>query len=188
MKLASVYGSAGPPGRLWSACELVNAHLRDSEFEVSSVSVRDIPAEWADGRPLAEYCDELRSAVAAVADADACLIFTPVYRASVPGPLKNLIDILPLAALEGKTVLLVSVGAGADHRLAVDNGLRHVLGWFGAVPMPTSVYLTNAQFNDKRPDEDAALLLRRAADSLVSFTRGVTGVTFEPRPLAAAWR
>lgn len=188
MKIASVYGSAGQPGRLWSAFELVNAHLRECDIDVSPVSLRDIPAEWADGRPLSEYGDQLRSAVATLSAADACVLVTPIYRASVPGPLKNLIDILPLEALEGKPVSLVAVGATADHRLAMDNGLRHVLGWFGAAPLPTSVYLTNARFSEKQPDHDAARQLRAAADSLVAFTRAVAGVAFEPRPLASAWQ
>lgn len=187
MRIASVYGSAGPPGRLWSVFELVNEHLWGNN-EVAQVSVRDMPAEWADGRPLADHSDEIRSAVAALHAADGCAIFTPIYRASVPGPLKNFLDLVPLEALENKPVLLVSVGAAADHRLAVEDGLRHVLAWFGAVPLPTPVYLTHTRFTAGDPDDDAGRELRRAADSLVALASRLRGVRLEPRPLAASWR
>ena len=58
------------------------------------------------------------------------LIAAPVYRASFPGVLKNLLDITPVEALQNKPVGIVAMGGSPHHYLAVDNQLRQVLEFF----------------------------------------------------------
>lgn len=40
-----------------------------------------------------------QQAVASVGDADGVVIFSPTYRTSIPGVLKNLLDLTPVASL-----------------------------------------------------------------------------------------
>ena len=56
--------------------------------------------------------------------AGAVLIGAPVYRASFPGVLKNLLDIAPVEALQNKPVGILAMGGSAHHYLAVDTQLR----------------------------------------------------------------
>jgi FMN reductase len=95
--------------------------------------------------------------VKALADADAVLLASPVYRASFTGALKNLLDLTPIEALRGKAVGIVAMGASAHHYLGVDGHLRHVLAWFGALVAPTSVYLEPAHFKEGTLADPAAL-------------------------------
>ena len=70
----------------------------------------------------------------------------PVYRASYPGVLKNLLDQTPPEGLQNKPVGIVAMGGSPHHFLGVDWQLREVLTWFGALVAPTSVYLTGNDF------------------------------------------
>jgi NAD(P)H-dependent FMN reductase len=114
------------------------------------------------------------------------LIAAPVYRASFPGVLKNFFDILPVGALQGKPVGIVAMGASAHHYLAVDGQLRHVMGWFGALVAPTSVYLTGADFRDgELASEIARGDLTALVQTLVTLMRRLDRAALGPPPLAA---
>src|SRR4029077_12954212 len=80
----------------------------------------------------------------------------PVYRASFPGVLKNLLDITPVEALQNKPVGIVAMGGSPHHYLAVDSQLRAVLAWFGALVAPTGVYVTGGDFRDGQLASDSA--------------------------------
>ena len=93
---------------------------------------------------------------AAIAAADAVLLASPVYRASFTGALKNLLDLTPVEALRAKPVGIVAMGATLHHYLGVDWQLRAVLAWFGALVVPTSVYLESGHFQDGQLADPAA--------------------------------
>jgi FMN reductase len=113
------------------------------------------------------------------------LIAAPVYRASFPGVLKNLLDIAPVEALQAKPVGIVAMGGSAHHYLAVDTQLRQVLGWFGALVAPTSVYLTGADFRDGQLAAEAARTdLVALVDTLLLLLRRLGPASLGPTPLA----
>ena len=94
---------------------------------------------------LADYDDAaIARAVRAVADADAIVIATPIYKASYTGLLKAFLDLLPQDGLAGKLVLPLATGGGHAHTLALDYALRPVLHALGAKQVFTSIY-ANAQ-------------------------------------------
>ena len=153
-----VVGAATPPGRLAAAvaaaAEAVRSNAEDIQVDVMNLA--ETPIDTCDGRPLDGYGADTRQAVDRIATAAAVLIAAPVYRASFPGVLKNLLDIVPVEALQGKPVGIVAMGGSAHHYLAVDTQLRQVLGWFGALVAPTGVYLTGADFRDGQLTAEAA--------------------------------
>ena len=187
-RLLMLIGAATPPGRLASAIAAAaeGVHGVVSDIEVGVMNLAEVPIETCDGRPLDEYGAETRHAVGRIAGAAAVLIATPVYRASFPGVLKNLLDIAPVEALRGKPVGIVAMGGSAHHYLAVDTQLRQVLGWFGALIAPTSVYLTGADFRDGRlSSEPARTDLIALTDTLAILARRLDPASFGPPPLAA---
>jgi FMN reductase len=104
--------------------------------------VRDLPAR---ALLLADYDDAaIARAVRAVADADAIVIATPIYKAAYTGLLKAFLDLLPQDGLAGKLVLPLATGGGHAHTLALDYALRPVLHALGAKQVFTSIY-ANAQ-------------------------------------------
>jgi len=108
----------------------------------AQLHVRDLPAR---ALLLADYDDAaIARALRAVADADAIVIATPIYKASYTGLLKAFLDLLPQDGLAGKLVLPLATGGGHAHTLALDYALRPVLHALGAKQVFTSIY-ANAQ-------------------------------------------
>ena len=187
-RLLMLIGAATPPGRLAAAitvaAEAVRGDARDIDIDVMNLVETTI--EICDGRPLDGYGADTRQAVDRIAAAAAVLIAAPVYRASFPGVLKNLLDIVPVGGLQGKPVGIVAMGGSAHHYLAVDTQLRQVLGWFGALVTPTSVYLTGADFRDGQLASDSARKdLVALADTLLILLHRLNSVPLGPTPLAA---
>ncbi len=123
----------------------------------------------------------------AVAGARAVLLATPVYRGTYSGVLKNLLDLLPVEALQGKPVAIAAMGASDHHHLGVDWQLRAVLVWFGSLVAPTSVDLTSRDFADGVPGERAARALDELLEGLVALA-GARPAALGPPPLAARRR
>ena len=187
-KLLMLVGAATPPGRLAGAIEFAakTAGALAEDIAVDILNLADTPVETCDGRALDDYGEATRRAVAAIGDAGAVLIAAPVYRASYPGVLKNLLDIAPVEALQNKPVGIVAMGGSAHHYLAVDTQLRAVLGWFGALVAPTSVYLTGGDFKDGQLAAEAARAdLTGLTDTLVLLARRLDPAALGPKPLAA---
>ena len=187
-RLLMLIGAATPPGRLAAAIsvavEIVRSDARDIEVDVMNLGETAI--DICDGRPLERYGEDTRRAVDRIAAAAAVLIAAPVYRASFPGVLKNLLDILPVEGLQGKPVGIVAMGGSAHHYLAVDTQLRQVLGWFGAVVAPTGVYLTGADFSDGTLTSASARKdLGALTDTLLILLRRLNPAALGPAPLAA---
>ncbi|WP_317201745.1 NADPH-dependent FMN reductase [Janthinobacterium sp.] len=130
----------------------------------SRLHVRDLPA-----RALlhADFNDvSIVRALAAVADADAVVISTPVYKASYTGILKAFLDLLPQDGLAGKLVLPLATGGSQSHMLALDYALRPVLHALAARHVLTSIYATAQQLEW---NEERGLTLEPAIAARVSL-------------------
>jgi FMN reductase len=186
MRLVAVVGAVTPPGRLNAAMHAaVEAAAARPGVSASLLSLADYRLGYADGRPLESLTDDAPRVVKALADADAVLLASPVYRASFTGALKNLLDLTPLEALHGKAIGIVAMGASAHHYLGVDNHLRQVLAWFGALVAPTSVYLESAHFKEGKLADPSVV---NALNELVATTLTLAGhppKDLGPPPLAA---
>ena len=89
--------------------------------------------------------DEARDAIAA---ADIVVIATPVYRATYTALTKSIFDLLPPGGLADTVVIPIASGAGPDHRLAVDHGLRPLVASLEGWTTPTGVYATRDEVAD----------------------------------------
>jgi FMN reductase len=186
--LLMIICAATPPGRLAAAVAIAveTAQAKHRDIPIEILSLADAQIDTCDGRPLGAYGEATRQAVAQIASAAAVLIAAPVYRASFPGVLKNLLDIAPVEALQAKPVGIVAMGGSPHHYLAVDTQLRPVLAWFGALLAPTSVYLTGGDFQEGRlTSESARSDLAGLTDTLIMLSRRLDPASLGPLPLAA---
>ena len=185
--ITALLGSVTPPGRLSSA---VTGALTRAEAGGHTTTFLDLGAMsigFADGRPLDQLSDDTPALVKSIAVADAVLLATPIYRGTLTGALKNALDLLPIEALQGKPVGIVAMGATLHHFLGAESHLRDILAWFGAITLPTGVYLSSADFKDGVLTDAAAGTLDELVAALVSFA-GATkaGLSLGPAPLAGA--
>ena len=186
VSITAILGSVTPPGRLSSAVSgaLERATSRGHTTELLDLS--QLSLGFADGRPLEQLTDDTSRLVQAVQRADAVVLATPVYRATLTGALKNALDLLPVEALQGKPVAVIAMGATLHHTLGPESHLRDILAWFGAVQLPTSVYLSSADFADGRLTPEAAAGLDELLDTLAAFASAQ--LPAGPVPLAARSR
>jgi FMN reductase len=154
--LLAILGSATPPGRLRRAVAEALDRAAAAGAEVELIDLAERAVAPADGRPPAELGDDTEAVLAAIAGADAVLLATPVYRGSLTGVLKNLLDHVPVEALERKPTAIVAMGASAHHYLGAERHLRDVLSFFGADLLPVAGYLTSADFDAGEPNAAAA--------------------------------
>lgn len=187
VRVLMIVGAATPPGRLAAAIAMAaEAGRAIQDVTVEVLNLAEAPIEICDGRPLDKHNEATQRAVGSIEAANAALIAAPVYRASYPGVLKNLLDVAPVSSLQNKPVGILAMGGSPHHFLGVDWQLRQVLGWFGALVTPTSVYITGSDFKDGQlAGESARKDLAALTQTLVTLARALDPASIGPIPLAA---
>ncbi|WP_295550216.1 NADPH-dependent FMN reductase [uncultured Pseudacidovorax sp.] len=138
-----IAGSPSAPSRSTALLHAVTDRLAQRDVETRLLQVRDLPAAALLAADVS--APAIAQAVAALADAPAIVVATPVYKAAYSGLLKTFLDLLPQTALKGKTVLPLATGGSPHHMLALDYALRPVLQSLGARHILPGVYASDAQ-------------------------------------------
>jgi FMN reductase len=126
--VASILLLCGSPARragTAAVLDTVGTRLRAHGHATRLVRLRDL----APGPLLAGRTDDpgLASAIAAVRDATAVVIATPLSLGSFSGLLKGFLDVLPAGALARKNVLPVATGTAPADDATAERVLRPVL-------------------------------------------------------------
>ena len=143
------------------------------KVDLIDLSERDLV--FCDGRPPAEYTGDTAVAIEQARAAQAFLIGTPIYRATYTGALKNLFDLIPDDALWGKVAGLIATGGSDHHYLALELGLKPILGFFEMHAVPGTVYAPSAAFQEGQPSETLRENVRRLAVDTVALARTIGG-------------
>ena len=143
MTILLLAGSPSAPSRSTRLLHYTGERLALLGHRHQKLQVRDLPAT---ALLQADFGNAgLLAARALVANADALVIATPVYKAAYSGVLKAFLDLLPQDGLAGKLVLPLATGGSQSHMLALDYALRPVLSSLGARHVLPSIYATDAQ-------------------------------------------
>jgi NAD(P)H-dependent FMN reductase len=186
VKLVAVVGSAVPSGKTRAAIEVIvrAAAECDPAFESDIIDLSRERVSLLDGRALDKYEDQTASVIGRISHGDVFVLGSPIYRGAYTGAFKNLLDLVPLEALEGKVVGIVATGASADHYLAIDYQFRGLLAWFNAYVLPGSVYLDNDAYTaGKVTGQQALTYLDQLAKSLVAVAGRLVGIPALPPSL-----
>ena len=170
MYVVTLAGSPSQRSRSAVLLDVARRWLHERGVEVRSYQVRDFAAEDLlharfDSPQVLELLEQ-------VARADGLVIATPVYKASIAGALKVLLDLLPERALSHKVVLPLATGGSSAHMLAVDYALKPVLAALKAQEMLHGVFAEDSQIAYATADAPAQLepaLERRLLESLEQF-------------------
>ncbi|HAR53323.1 MULTISPECIES: NAD(P)H-dependent oxidoreductase [Roseovarius] len=138
-RIVALAGSPSPVSTTGRVLERILSDLNMS-FETELIQLVDIPADdlFAPEIPSGGRMDK---ALAAIEAADAIIVGTPIYKASLSGMLKSFIDRMPQYGLAGKVVLPVGTGGSLAHALALDYALRPILQSMGARQIIQAVFL-----------------------------------------------
>ncbi|WP_406387417.1 CE1759 family FMN reductase [Streptomyces sp. NBC_00887] len=83
---------------------------------------------------------KVKDAIAQLAESDAIIAATPVYKAGISGLFKSFADLIDNDLLIAKPVILAATGGSARHSMVVDDHLRPLFAFLRTIPMPTSLY------------------------------------------------
>lgn len=145
MSVLLIAGSPSVSSRSARLLDYVEALLLRAGHAAERLAVRELPAQallHADvEHPL------LLAAQERVAQAQAVVVATPVYKAAYSGILKAFLDLLPQTGLAGKLALPIATGGSFAHMLALDYALRPVLSALSARHVLPSIYAVDKQIS-----------------------------------------
>ncbi|OZI74873.1 NADPH-dependent FMN reductase [Bordetella genomosp. 12] len=143
MTIITLAGSPSQRSRSTSLLRHVGQALARHGHDIDELGLQDVPAQdLIEGRYASPAAAALR---ARVADARVLIVASPIYKASLAGGLKALLDLLDEKALAGKVVLPIATGGSAAHLLALEYGIKPVLSALGARHILAGVYATDKE-------------------------------------------
>ena len=120
----------------------------DEHVVTELVDLRDYEVEFVRGIPVTEYNQDTQDVISKLNEADVIVIGTPIYQASIPGVLKNVIDHLAPNCFKGKVVGIVTNGGSEKHFLMTEYQLKPILSYFKAILPLNNVFLHTSCFGE----------------------------------------
>src|SRR5690625_5060554 len=103
MKIVGLSGSiAGSKTRTAMDYAVKAIKKQFPNIQVELIDLAEYQVQYSDGRNYMDYEGDTNYVTQMIMEADAVIIGTPVYQASIPGPLKNVFDLLPETAFLNK--------------------------------------------------------------------------------------
>lgn len=172
-----ISGGLGSPSSTRVLSDDIVARLRESlamkgeSLEATVVELRELAHPITDALLTGFPTGELAKVIEKVAEADALVVVSPTFSASISGLVKSFFDILETGTLTGKPVLMAATGGTERHSLMIDFAMRPLLSYLGALPVRTGVFAATSDFGGPQA---AALAgrVRQAADELTDAIVG----------------
>ncbi|MEB0139005.1 MULTISPECIES: NADPH-dependent FMN reductase [unclassified Undibacterium] len=173
MSILLLSGSPAAVSRSHRLLQHIGDKLQLLGQQCVSLQVRDLPAQallHADFSNL-----ELLAAQRLLAQAEAIVIATHIYKASFSGLLKTFLDLLPQDGLDGKLILPIATGGSQSHMLALDYGLRPVLATLAARQVLPAIYATDAEvvWSDEHGLQLAQTIAERVQKGVVQLLQNL---------------
>lgn len=117
------------------------------EDEVKFIDLHDKNIQFSDGRNYLDYDGDTLELLTAIMESDGIVFCSPIFQASISAPLKNIFDLLPIHALEGKVVGLILIAGSPRHYLVGETQIKPILSYMYASILSKYVYIHEADFN-----------------------------------------
>lgn len=144
----------------------VNTLKFSDNFNSEIINLKDLNMSFADGRDFREYDNDNQMIIEKIIKADAIIIATPIYQASIPGILKNLFDLLPINAIANKTVGTIITAGSSRHYLVAQQQLLPILNYLKANLINKYVFLDATDFINDEISEDISMRLEKLVSSV----------------------
>lgn len=113
----------------------------DPTIDANVIDLAEADMVFADGRNFTEYTGDTSRVARELMDADAIIIGTPIFQASIPATLKNIFDLLPTSAFRDKVVAMVATAGSAKHYLIPQQQLHPILTYMKAQVVQPYVFV-----------------------------------------------
>ena len=151
-RIVVISGGLGTPSSTRVLADDILAHLRDDlaargeALEETVVGLRELAHPIVDAMLTGFPTGELARAVDDVASADALVVVSPTFSASISGLVKSFFDILEPGTLDGTPVLLAATGGTERHSLMLEFAMRPLFSYLGAEPVRTAIFAATSDF------------------------------------------
>lgn len=144
----------------------------DADLEVTLIDLAEQDVVFSDGRNYTEYSGDTAFVTRTLMEADAILIGTPIFQASIPATLKNVFDLLPESAFRDKVVAMVATAGSAKHYLIPQQHLQPILSYMKAQVVQSYVFVEEKDLHRHQiVNDDVTLRLDRLVEDTVVLTR-----------------
>ncbi|WP_051348367.1 NADPH-dependent FMN reductase [Peribacillus kribbensis] len=183
MQILGICGSSASSRRTRALVEsaLEGARLEDHEVTIDVVDLSQHVLEFCDGRKVEEYGRDTQEVLEKIKRADAYVFGSPMYRGTITGALKNLIDLVPDDFIKGKTAGLVATGGSDHHYLGMDLGFRTAMAFFRVHTIPGVLYHSRFTVEEGRiVEENIRNQAEKFGYDLVQLTKVTHGMVLGP--------
>ncbi|TWT07074.1 NAD(P)H-dependent oxidoreductase [Planococcus sp. CPCC 101016] len=172
MKIVGLSGSQiGSKTRIAIDATLKVIAEKYPEVETTLMDLADYKMEFSDGRNYLDYEGDTGYVTKTLMEADAIVIGTPIFQASIPASLKNIFDLLPVNAFRDKVVSMLVTAGSAKHYMVADTQLKPILAYMKAQMVQTFVFIVEEDFYQKEIiNHDVLFRLERLAEDTVVLT------------------
>ncbi|MEH7384781.1 NADPH-dependent FMN reductase [Bacillus sp. JJ1521] len=171
MKIVALAGSI--VGSKTKTAMLKTVEILEKKYPEHEVTLLDLAAftlQFSDGRNYFEYDGDTKYVTETIMNADAIIIGTPTFQASIPATLKNIFDLLPVNAFRDKVVSAVVTAGTSKHYLMVEQQLKPILAYMKAHIVPTYVFIEEKDFLRKEIiNDDVLFRLDRLVEDTVTY-------------------
>ena len=122
---------------------------RGHDVAVQTIDLREVLPELPAALSSQLLGPKFQAAVGALAQADTIVAATPVYKAGASGLFTSFFQVLDNDLLIGKPVILAATAGTARHALVVDEELRALFAYLRTLPVPTGLFASTEDWNDK---------------------------------------
>ncbi len=170
----SIVGSKTRTAMNYTVKEIVEKY---PESEVTLIDLADYNVGFSDGRDYREYEGDTKYVAETIMEADAIIIGTPIFQASIPATLKNIFDLLPEKAFRDKVVSMLVTAGSPKHYLIVEQQLKPILSYMKAQVVQTYVFIEEKDFYRKEiVDDDTIFRIQRLVEDTVVLTETYTNI------------
>lgn len=147
------------------------------DADVTLIDLAEYDVQFSDGRNYLEYEGDTKYIAQTLMEADAIIIGTPIFQASIPATLKNIFDLLPVSAFRDKVVSMLVTAGSPKHYLIADQQLRPVLTYMKAQVVQSYVFIEEKDFYRKDiTNDDVLLRIDRLVEDTVVLTETYTSI------------
>lgn len=178
MKMVGISGSAvGSKTRTAMNYALKIAREKYPDAEITLLDLAEFEMVFSDGRNYWEYEGDTKYVTETIMAADALLIGTPTFQASIPATLKNIFDLLPVNAFRDKIVSILVTAGTAKHYLMAEQQLKPILAYMKAHIVPSYVFIEEKDFLRKEiVNDDVLFRLERLVEDTLLLVDTYAGI------------
>lgn len=170
----SIVGSKTKTAMNYVAEEITKKYP-DADFTL--LDLADYQIQFSDGRNYLEYAGDTGFVTKTIMEADAIVIGTPIFQASIPATLKNIFDLLPVNAFRDKVISMFVTAGSAKHYLVIEQQLKPIISYMKGQIVQSYVFIEEKDFHQKKiENDDVFFRIERLVEDTIVLTETYTKI------------